>query len=67
MIWRPMHYRTSADGILWSSWQPLLSLDDRLPSAAFVQARILVDGRWRYSPIELWACDGSHEATAPGH
>jgi hypothetical protein len=33
MTWIPMQYRTSGDGIVWSRWKPLHSIDDLLPGA----------------------------------
>jgi hypothetical protein len=52
--WKPMQYRTSDDGVTWSRWMPLYSVEDKLPGAAFVQARIFEDGEWRQTSQWLW-------------
>jgi hypothetical protein len=54
MIWQPMQYRTSCDGLNWSAWLPLLRTDERLRPTPFVQVRVLVEGEWCVSPISSW-------------
>lgn len=47
-----MQWRGSDDGIQWTSWYPLLSVDQFVERYLYYQARIQIDGWWEMSKVE---------------